>query len=255
MKKMGIFLVLIMLLPLLNIVEVNATPLDPDPWEEDFEDGDTDAPSTYTLCESKVQYVGGYMCGEDNYEGKVYLGPNTSDMAVAVAGTVHLTNAKSASSSSIGKLVIFPKSNYIAEMTFYPISSSQFKVTYGTEHNFIGNYDEGTSLEVEIWVDESDVAHYYIDGSEVATLAIEPLTHGPEVIWAARGPNNSSGYIRWADIKMSETGSFQTKDFASVEITSDKTHYDMTDTEAIFTVTVSDENGDPCTGCTIDDNR
>ncbi|MCD6466584.1 MAG: Ig-like domain-containing protein, partial [Methanomicrobia archaeon] len=43
-----------------------------------------------------------------------------------------------------------------------------------------------------------------------------------------------------------------TKDFTSVEITSDKTHYDMTDTQAIFTVTVADADG-PVTGCTIDE--
>ncbi|RLI98782.1 MAG: hypothetical protein DRP08_07830, partial [Candidatus Aenigmatarchaeota archaeon] len=64
-----------------------------------------------------------------------------------------------------------------------------------------------------------------------------------------RDGGSSTAQIHWITYDYEKV---DIKDFTSVEITSDKTHYDMTDTQAIFTVTVADADG-PVTGCTIDE--
>ncbi|HEC86970.1 MAG TPA: hypothetical protein ENI49_03775 [Thermoplasmatales archaeon] len=250
MKKMGILLITIMLFSMIGVFdfgEVKAIT----GWTDEFDSG-ISTPEGYSITKSYVSTSGGYLYATSTMGGSVQYTNSEIDDDYTVSAVFDIVDYQTS-----GPMLLQLYNNHGgAAITLQSVSGSTcniyLSVVGGSNHTITGFAWEGTHT-FGIICDTSDSKfHFYIDEEEAYTLGFGS-DQGP---YAKVFVHDEAGSkeIKCDSVYLSnDANSPYTKDFTSVEITSDKTHYDMTDTEAIFTVTVADENGDPCTGCTIDE--
>lgn len=244
MKKMGILLITIMLFSMIGVfdfsevrADVYFEKLDKNVWAyQDWLDGEATLHGEYlyktggstTLHASSGEWAN----TSENMQFSSSFGTNNGYLCI------HLKFTKS--STNVGSYCQFLVHDGTYNLCFNVRQKSDRWEIYNVRtssviYTFGGWNDE---VDLEIFPDHASIAGITIEGSE--SLLASDYTYS----WT------SNDYCKpWVDYKY-ESANIQ--DFTSVEITSDKTHYDMTDTQAIFTVTVADADG-PVTGCTIDE--